>query len=175
MARCPRLAAAGSPGTSSVSTKATKVMPMPSSTSAARRRPRNLTKGRDSSPSCHPGKSCLLAAGAGDVNRPGRVVVGARDALGRNHDLPRLDQWEERTIGVELPLDLLKEMPFRVKSLGKPRFTVGFEMPDAASSALALVRSNWASSAGVSAPRNMLGTTPGVWIAPAPASCTYDA
>src|SRR5260370_3009159 len=70
---------------------------------------------------------------------------------------------------------VLNEMPFRVKSLGKPRFTVGFEMPDAASSALALVRSNWASSAGVSAPRNMLGTTPGDWIAPAPASCTYDA
>jgi len=66
---------------------------------------------------------------------------------------------------------VLNEIPFRVKSLGKPRLNGRFEMPDAASSALALVRSNLALSAGVSAPRNMLGTTPGVWIAPAPASC----
>src|ERR1700686_1573172 len=115
MARCPRLAAAGSPGTSSVSTKATNVMPRPSNTSAARRRARKVTKGRDGSGSRHPGFRSCLAADAGWINRPGRVVVGAGHALGRHHNLPRLDQREERTVGVELPLDLLKELaPGRV-------------------------------------------------------------
>ena len=69
---------------------------------------------------------------------------------------------------------VLNEMPFDVKSLGNPRLTVGFLMPDAASSALALLRSRLTASPDVSAPRNMLGTSPGVWIAPAPASCTNE-
>jgi len=51
------LAAAGSPGTSSVSTNATKVIPTPSRISAASRRARNLTKGRDGSGNRHPGLS----------------------------------------------------------------------------------------------------------------------
>src|ERR1700682_6656703 len=110
MARCPRSAAAGSPGTSSVSTKATNVMPRPSNTSAARRRARKVTKGRDGSGSRHPGLRSSLAADAGWINRPGRVVVGAGHALGRHHNLARLGPRGERAIGVELPLDLLKEL-----------------------------------------------------------------
>src|SRR5690349_8673913 len=112
MARWPRLAAAGSPGTSSVSTNATNVMPSPSRISAARRRARNRRKGWDGSRSRRPSESFLesLAADAGWINRPGRVVVGAGHALARRNHLARLDQREERSVGVELPLDLLEEL-----------------------------------------------------------------
>src|SRR3989442_1341607 len=105
MARWPRFAAAGSPGTSSVSTNATKVIPSPRSRSAASRRPRNLRNWRDGSWSRHPALSSWLAADAADVNRPGRVVVGARDALARRDDLARLDQRKEWPVGVELLLN----------------------------------------------------------------------
>src|ERR1700694_2223836 len=110
MVRCPRFAAAGSPGTSSVRTKATKVMPRPNRTSAARRRPRNLAKGRDGSRSRPPGLRSWLAARAADVKGPGRVVVGARHTFGRDYHLPRLNQGEEWTVRVELGLDLLKQL-----------------------------------------------------------------
>src|SRR6266567_5651970 len=114
MALCPRFAAAGSPGTSSVSTKATNVMPRPSRKSAARRRARNLRKGRDGSRSRHPGLSSWLAADAADVDRPGGVVVGALHALGRHHHLPRLNEREKRSVSVQLVLDLLEELAARL-------------------------------------------------------------
>src|SRR4051794_38769180 len=117
MARCPRLAAPGSPGTSSVSANAMKGMPSRSSTSAPRRRARNRRKGWDGSGSRRPSESFLepLAADAGWINRPGRVVVGAGHALARRDHLARLDQREERTVRVQLPLDLLEELtPGRV-------------------------------------------------------------
>src|SRR5579859_6616409 len=128
MARCPRFAAAGSPGSSSVSTKATKVMPRPSRISAANRRARNLTKGREGSGSRHPGLRSCLAADAGWINRPGRVVVGPGHALGRRHNLSRLDQREEGTIGVELALDLLEELtPGGVVRAGARLHAEGFQ------------------------------------------------
>src|SRR5437667_8816618 len=111
MARWPRFAAAGSPGTSSVRTKATKVIPSPRRTRAASRRLRNLRKRRDGSRGRHPAASFWLAADAADVNRPGRVVVGAAHALGGSDHLARLDQREEGSIGVELPLNLLEQLP----------------------------------------------------------------
>src|SRR2546429_4286791 len=111
MARWPRLAAAGSPGTSSVKANATKVMPNPRRIRAARRRPRNLRKRRDGSRGCHPRwSSSRLAARAGDVNGPGRVVVSARHAFGCDHHLTRLDEGEEGSVGVQLTLDLLKKL-----------------------------------------------------------------
>src|SRR5215831_3201969 len=73
-------------------------------------RPRNLRKVRDGSLSRHPAKRFWLAADAADVNRPGRVVVGARDSLGGGDDLAGLDEREEGPVGVELPLDLLEEL-----------------------------------------------------------------
>src|SRR5262245_53185881 len=110
MARWPRLAAAGSPGTSSVSTKATNVMPSARRARAASRLPRNLTKGREGSRGRHPAASFWLAADAADINRPGRVVVRPRDAFAGRDDLAGLDQWEERPVCVQLPLDLLEEL-----------------------------------------------------------------
>src|SRR5438552_3531927 len=110
MARWPRLAAAGSPGTSSVRTNATKVIPRPRRTRAAWRRPRNLRKFRDGSRSRRPGTSCLLAADAGDVNGPGGVVVGAGHAFARGHHLTWLDEREEGSFRVQLALDLLEEL-----------------------------------------------------------------
>ena len=56
-----------------------------------------------------------------------------------------------------------------MKSLGNSRFNVGLLMPEAATSALALARSVLSPEPGLSAPRNIDGTTPAACTAPAPA------
>ena len=57
-------------------------------------------------------------------------------------------------------------------SLGYSRFTVGLLMPDAATSALALVRSCLSPAEAGSEPRNIDGTMPAACTAPEPASDT---
>ena len=65
-----------------------------------------------------------------------------------------------------------KLRPFELKSVGYSRLSVGLAMPEAATSAFALVRSVVLPEPGLSAPRNIDGTTPAAWTAPEPASET---
>src|SRR3954454_10936943 len=120
MARWPRLAAAGSPGTTFVSTNVTSVMPSNSSSAATRRRPTKrpiradaiATSDDDRALGHHRSSQGSRGSEPADVERERRVELRARDPVGhRHHRGFRLEQRKERARFVELLLELLVQRP----------------------------------------------------------------
>src|SRR5207237_3424758 len=110
--RWPRLASAGSPGTSCVRTNATKVIPTASTSRATSRRPTKKTTGcrERNLASTAPDPRPSGGPDSGHVEEPGRVVGEVREVAGPGHDLARLEHREERPVLVHRALDLLVEL-----------------------------------------------------------------
>src|SRR5882757_4457803 len=115
MARWPRLAAAGSPGTRLVRANVTSVTPRASSTAVAVRRARNRARNRASGWCPKAGDRSrpptpLLSAQRRDIYRPHGVVGDAGDRGGGDGVPAGLDQRDERADLVHLSLDLLVQL-----------------------------------------------------------------
>src|SRR5579859_3885379 len=111
MARWPRLAAAGSPGTRWVTTKATSVMPMSSTTPVPSRCSRKRRRSR-----CRALGFLRRRRGTADgvtlaelteIDEPQRVRLQVLQGRRADQDLGRLDERHERACGVHRPQDLL--------------------------------------------------------------------
>src|SRR5215469_17633942 len=108
MARWPRLAAAGSPGTRWVTTNATSVMPTSSTTPVPircnrkrrRSRCRARVRGRGTA-------SAVPLAELTEIDEPQRVRLQVLQGRRADQDLGRLDQRHERARVIHRPLDLL--------------------------------------------------------------------
>src|SRR5579864_375224 len=110
MARWPRLAAAGSPGTRWVTTNATSVMPMSSTTPVPSRCSRKRRRSRCRAPWRGRGTAGVVAlAELTEIDEPQRVRLQVLQGRGADQDLGRLDERHERARRVHRPLDLLVE------------------------------------------------------------------
>src|SRR5260370_25351936 len=108
MARWPRFAGAGSPGTSWVRMNATSVIPTHNSAAVAMRRARTRSSPPERAGRCRP--AATAAAGLSeltDVDQPNRVGLHVLHRLGADQDLCRLDQRHDRPGVVHRLLDLL--------------------------------------------------------------------
>src|ERR1700761_3223222 len=115
MALWPRLAATGSPGTRWVTTNATRVIPISSTTPVPSRRSRKRRRSWRPPPERVRGRGATTAAGLAEVtsaeltqvDQPQRVGLQVLDRRGADQELGRLDQRHERAVGVHRLLDLL--------------------------------------------------------------------